>query len=496
MTIHDKQACVLALDIGTSGVRAAFFDEAGCEIEGATARTQRVFSGLSDVSIIDPQTLVELIVETIDRLLANSSSYAERIELISISCFWHSLIGIDSAGHPTTPVLSWADTRAAEAAKELRANFDETESHARTGCRFHPSYWPAKILWLKRNDPEPFNRTERWLSFSEYLALELFGGAEISVSMASGTGLLNQQTCEWDSVLLSALHIPNETLPEIALDGPSDISLRKEYAARWPTLSNARLCPTIGDGAANNIGAGCTSREKLALMIGTSGAARILYEGLPPARVPCELWSYRVDRSRVLVGGALSDGGGLYHWLKESLLPNDHSRTITAALQQLEPDGHGLTVLPFWAGERSPGWSLHAKGGVLGMTRETKPVEILRAAMEAIAYRFALIVKALDEIHPHAAIVAAGNALQSSPVWVQIIADVLGRQMTLSSTRESSSRGAALLALESAGKISNIEIQSSTENEVAVAPDPARHEIYQKAIERQQKLYRAIIESN
>ncbi len=474
-------------------MRAALFDELGSEIEDASVRTERIFSGLNDLSVIEPEALVDLVVETIDRLFANSTNSVTGIELISISCFWHSLIGVDSAGRATMPVLGWAETRAANSAKELRANFDEAESHARTGCRFHPSYWPAKLLWLRSSDPNTFNRTKRWLSFSEYLTLKFFGSERISVSMASGTGFLNQRTCEWDSVLLSALRVSADTLPAIALDGPAEIFLRKEYAVRWPQLKNARLFPAIADGAANNIGAGCTTRNRLALMIGTSGAARILFKGPPLASIPSALWSYRADRNRILVGGALSDGGGLYHSLKEVLLPHADSAEITAALERLNADSHGLTVLPFWAGERSPGWSLNAKGGILGMTQATKPIEILRAAMEAIAYRFALIVKALDEISPNASIVAAGNALQSSPVWLQIIADVLGRPLTLSNTREASSRGAALLALEAAGKIPNIEIKSSNENGEVVEPDPARHQIYQKASERQLQLCDALI---
>ncbi len=495
VTKHDKQACVLGLDIGTSGVRAAFFDELGSEIAGASVRTERIFSGLNDLSVIEPEALLDLVVETIDRLLVNSAASVAGVELISISCFWQSLVGIDAAAQPTMPVLGWAETRASKAAKQLRADFDEAETHARTGCRFHPSYWPAKLLWLRSSEPETVNRTTRWLSFSEYLSLTLFGSASISISMASGTGLLNQHTCKWDNVLLRALRIPIETLPEIAVDGPSSNCLRREYATRWPLLAKARLCPAIADGAANNIGAGCTSREKLALMIGTSGAARILYKGPPPVRVPSSLWSYRADLSRVLVGGALSDGGGLYHWFKESLLPNPDSGAITAALENLKPDDHGLTVLPFWAGERSPNWSLEARGGILGMTLETKPIEILRAAMEAIAYRFALIVDALDEISPQASMVATGNALQSSPVWTQVIADVLGRPVMLSNTREASSRGAALLALEATGKIPSIEIAGRNENEVAFAPDPSRHAIYQKAIERQVRLYKSMIAS-
>ncbi len=489
-----KPATVLALDIGTSGVRATLFDDKGFELPGATVRTTRALRETSSFSVIDPESLVDLVVDTIDLLLVQPGVSFDQVELISIACFWHSLMGIDDKGLPTTPVLGWAETRAANTAQELRERFDETETHLRTGCRFHPCYWPAKLLWLRTEQPRTFQKTKQWLSFSEYLTLRLFGETTISVSMASGTGFLNQRSCEWDDSLTNSLDISTEKFPEIAQSTVTQTRLTPQFAVRWPQLSGAVLCPTIADGAANNIGAGCTTRDHVALMIGTSGAMRVLYEGEPPTNLPPSLWSYRADRSRVVIGGALSDGGGLYQWLRELMLPVDDIATIEKALGNIGPDEHGLTILPFWAGERSTGWSLNAKGGIFGVTLDTKPIEILRAAMEAIAYLFALILRDLDAIAPEASIVAAGYALESSPVWTQVLADVLGRQITLKSARESSARGAALLALEAAGRISSID-NVTNEIELVFEPDIAHHSIYQKAVLRQRKFYDSFIGS-
>ena len=186
------------------------------------------------------------------------------------------------------------------------------------------------------------------------------------------------------------------------------------------------MFPAVGDGAANSIGSGCHSTAKVALMIGTSGAMRVCFAGEPPERLPPELWCYRASRDRILIGGALSDGGGLYNLVKESLLPTEDFATIESELELLSPDAHGLTVLPFWAGERSTGWNPQARGGILGLTLKTRRIEILRAAMEGIAYRFALIRNALEPFASGAAIIASGNALRLSPTWTQIIADVLG----------------------------------------------------------------------
>ncbi|HEY6122113.1 MAG TPA: gluconokinase [Pyrinomonadaceae bacterium] len=489
---QEKRAVVLGLDVGTSGVRAAMFDEHGSEIPGARAQNSRDLSTHSGLAEMDPEQAFKLVVQTIDDLLSLTNSIGSRIELISISCFWHSLLGVDSTGSPTTSILGWGDTRSIGITKKLRERLNEKEIHARTGCRFHPSYWPAKLLWLRSENTKAFQDTRCWLGFGEYLSLRLFGNKANSVSMASATGLFNQQTKDWDRELIQALDISPATLPEIALANRTGDRLVERFAVRWPQLSEAYLCPAIGDGAANNIGAGCVGRESAALMVGTSGALRVLYKDDAPSELSDALWCYRVDRSRVVVGGALSDGGGLYRWLTEALAFDGVSdEALEASLAKMEPDAHGLTILPFWAGERSTGWNPNARGAILGLSMQTEPIEIVRAAMESVAYRFALILDALDKITIITSLVASGNALRASQVWVQILADVLNRPVMLAGSPEASMRGAALLALEAAGKIESIE-EFSIPAETVFEPDASRHGRYREGLLRQQQYYDAL----
>jgi len=314
----------------------------------------------------------------------------------------------------------------------------------------------------------------------------LFGDVATSVSMASATGLFNQRTCDWDPDFVNALGISGDSLPRI--EPRIDLRLSEPFAKRWPALRDARLVTVAGDGATNNIGASCSTKDRIALMVGTSGAMRVVFAGEPPAELASSLWSYRVNNERVVAGGALSDGGGLLQWMSDSL-KSDHSD-----IAALEPDAHGLTVLPFWSGERSTGWSSDARGGILGLRQKTTTSEIIRATLEAIAYRFALIARALDEIAPNATIVASGNALRSSPVWLQIIADVLGRPLLFGGTAEASIRGAALLALEAVGKIGTIE-EDSLEIEQVFEPDLTRHARYQQGLARQEELYQRLYDS-
>ncbi|HVG32180.1 MAG TPA: gluconokinase [Pyrinomonadaceae bacterium] len=486
---------VVAVDIGTSSVRAALYDASGQEISGTVSRVVRQFSTTRDGGAEDdPEEAIATVARVIDNLLAQTHAFSSRIDAVAVSCFWHSLIGVDVEGQAITPLFGWADTRSARWTEELRRRFDERAVHARTGCRFHSSYWPARLLWLKDERAFVYSRVHRWMSFGEFLMARFFGNnfAEASASLASGTGMLNLRDIAWDAELVQGLDIDAEQLPTIASAHKAVVGLAPAYARRWPSLNRASWFPAIGDGAANNLGAGCVTRSSVALMVGTSGAMRVLYNGAPPAELPHALWCYRADRERVVVGGALSDGGGLYGWMNEALAVGFDEEELSVALASMKPDAHGLTLLPFWSGERSTNWAMHARGAILGLTMHTSPLEILRAAMEAISYRFALIAHALDSFAPGAEIIASGGALAASPVWVQIICDVLGRPLKLSGTAEASSRGAVLLALEATGKINRLEDAPAPPVRI-FEPDMAHHARYLSGLERQQKIYRQII---
>lgn len=489
LQLEPERPLVLSFDIGTSGLRAALFDARGTQIEDLIyTPTGDIFTELGGGLDADADELLALVGNSLNHALMRLPMLVSRVDYVAGSCFWHSLLGIDEEGNAVTPVFGWAERRAANEVAELRAIFDEREVHARTGCRFHPSYWPAKLRWLKKERTDLFRKVRRWLSFSDYCSLKLFGAATTSVSMASATGLLNQRTCEWDQELLRELSLSVEQLPTIA--GRDEVLQFQPGApaSSWPALTGAVWFPAIGDGAANNIGAACVGPNRAALMIGTSGAMRVVVNAIPPDTIRPEMFCYRTDRDRIVVGGALSDGGGLYQWMKRTLFGLYDDMEIERALASIEPDSHGLTVLPFWFGERSTGWSASAQGSIVGLTAQTKPIEILRAAMEAVSYRFARLATALESATPISEIVGTGNALLLSPTWAQMIADALGRRIELSGISEASCRGAALLALEAIGKIDSIET-IDPEFGQAFEPDMTRHAIYAQAMERQQKLY-------
>ena len=474
---------ILAIDIGSSSTRTEIYDGALNPVDQTfSQRTYQLKAGPDGKAELDPTELLE----TVRTCVTTSVQHVENVDAIGVSCFWHSLMGVDEQDNPTTAVLMWADTRAAPTVRDLSTNIDLKDHHQRTGTRLHTSYPMAKLPWLLSDDPAHVDRTKRWMSFPEFLQLKLTGTLTISTSMASGTGLFNRTSLEWDEAAMNHAGISADTLSPL-----SDVPVRVPDSVEWPELAGARLVPAIGDGAANNLGSYAISSSHPALMVGTTGALRLITSN-PPDKLPSRLWQYRLDAENALLGGALSEGGGVIAWLMETLRAPDHEeleRRISAA----SPVDHGLIVLPYLAGERSPNWHSDAVGTIHGIRLDTDPTDIIQATMESIGYSFAAILDDLDHLlHQPVEIIATGNALRLNRTWLQMIADICGYPLLLPDRTESSLRGAALHALRQLGaEPPSPDVTAGAER---FEPRPEHSETYRDARNRQAELYRLLVE--
>src|SRR2546423_2218971 len=161
---------VLALDLGTSSVRAVVYDVTGemlpptlCDLPYKVRTTDP-----GEVSS-NPDELLGLIETSVDAALKAARKQKVDIIAASTACYWHSLMGVDRNGRPTTELLTWADTRSAAQTRGMRTEYDERVYHSRTGCYFHASFWPAKLRWLQATRHAAVSRTARWISLAEYL---------------------------------------------------------------------------------------------------------------------------------------------------------------------------------------------------------------------------------------------------------------------------------------------------------------------------------------
>jgi len=383
---------ILTLDSGTSSVRAMLF-AAGGDMMGRPlpdSETQIKYSVRTtpDGGVeLDPAMLLDNTMKVVDGVLAKVPR-GDTVVAVAMDTLWHGALGVDADGEAITPLYLYSDTRAAGAAAHLRAVLDPRAVHERTGCVLHPSYWPARLLWLRDAQPDVCRRVARWHSFGEYLYLRLFGHTVVSYSMASGTGLLDVHKLAWDPQVLQAIALDQATLAPLGDRDTRFGPVEGEWAHRWPLLKDAPWFPALGDGACSNIGSGCATPARINLTVGTTGALRVVPD-TPDAAVHAGLFCYRVDKSRPLIGGATSEGGNLF-------------------------------------------------------------------------------------------------------AWMRIVADVLNRPVIALDEQESTSRGAALLALESLGLLKSAASAPAAFG-ATYAPDPARHARYVQAIARQSHFYDLLV---
>jgi gluconokinase len=424
MKRRGERALVLAIDIGTSSTRTALFDLHARRLVDTTAQKPYQLKLTPDGGAVLPPDVVR--DATLACLRSTMRNRGGHVIAVGASCFWHGLLGADESGRALTPIYTWADSRCRTDAAKLRRKFSEHAVHARTGCMLRASFWPAKLVWLRRTRPRLFKRVKRWMSAAEWLHGQLGGERHCSYAMASGTGLLNVMKLEWDGDMLESCG-----LTQRHLDPLTDAAFACDKAAG---LRDAWWFPAIGDGAASNLGSGATLPGLAAINYGTSAAVRLMRRG-QRAHAPFGLFCYRVDAERFVVGGAVSNAGNLRAWCLREL----NVRGTASTRRE-------LTVLPAWVSARAPNWPELLRGAIVGLTQATTAADILQATTEATFYRLARIAEML----PARRFVVSGG-IEQSRESLQRLADVLGKELMVCSEPEASLRGAAVFVLQKLG---------------------------------------------
>ena len=487
----DSGPYIVTLDVGSSSVRTALFNATGEEQAGfgdhAAFQITTTHDGGAE---LDADVLLNLCAGCLAAIHRQVSEAGIKPAAVALDTFWHNVLGIDLHGKPVTPIMHLFDTRSIGEVAELKQRLDPVQVHRRTGCPLYPSYWPSKLMWLSRQRPEAFKAAQRWVSLGEYLSLQFLGVSADSTSMMSGSGLWNQAENDYDELVLSALPASRGQLSDVsAMDRPAT-RLAEIWRSKLPLFDEIPWFPALGDGACNNIGSGCATVKEFSIMVGTSGAMRVVVEG-PPIDVPAGLWCYRVDRKRIITGGSLSNGGDVYAWMRRTLVLPSATDT-EAELRKRRPGEHDLLVLPFFAGERSPYWRPDLRAAITGIDLATQPMDILQAALESVALRFREIFMLMTgSLGRPRHVIASGGALLASEAWTQMMSDAMGVPVVTCLEQEATSRGAALLALERLGAIpsvTGVPYKCAT----AKSPDETNARAYTELEAAQDKLFKKL----
>ena len=479
---------ILALDVGSSSVRALLFDhdENGVKlISDAIAQRGYSFDTTEPgQATVEPDFLRDLVEHCIEEILEHPK--AETIEAVGMDTFVGNLT-VSGNNYLHSIIYTYADTRSAVCIPELRQLIDTAKTQQRTGTILHSAYYPAMLKWLAQTEPQ-FHQllTEKQIALMDFSAFcfnDFFGANQMSYSCASWSGLLNREKLEWDRDLLKILGLSANDFPSLHDYTLAQTGLWDDYAQRWKQLANVPFYLAVGDGAAAQVGSGAVAAGTAALTIGTTAAIRkVSTEKLPP--VPDGCWSYRIDKEHHLIGGALSEGGSIFAWARDTLkLDLD---VLECELAKCQPAEHGLTVLPLLAGERSPGWRGDATGTIHGLRLSTTPLDIVHALLESVALRLAIVANQLS-IGSDVKIMASGGALAKSSAWAQIIADALQRPLYLIDSPEITALGTAHLAWCA---LNNQPVSGASPHVARVIEPRTQYtSIMRELVEKQQGLY-------
>ena len=474
----------VGLDLGTTNCKAIALGDDGNILCSTSSSYQLRFPHAGWVEQ-DPDE-VWLAVQNSLRSLNITSLPGDFIG-ICISGAMHSVLPINANNQALAPAMTWADQRASVQADKLRKIVDLSSIYNRTGCPLNTIYHCPKILWWFEEAPQIARQTEKFVAIKDYILFQLTGRWVTDRGLASTTGLLNIHLGEWDQELLKLARINNSTLPTLTWATDSIGKLSKNGAVSSSLPEHTNVIIGTHDGGLANIGAGAFSFNQKVITVGTSGAVRQFVEK-PALDNLQRTWCYLTLRNQWLVGGAINNGGLAVEWIRERfyssyLQVNGYAKLFKEASYIL-PGADGLLFLPYFTGERSPYFDPAIRGAIFGLSLHHQRAHLARAALEGVAFCIADVYLALlsaqsPKTEENETMLLTGGITQSS-VWMQILTDILGTNLTSVDVADASAIGAAMLAHQALGSKSFSQLASAIPLGISLTPDSKNHEFYQK----------------
>jgi gluconokinase len=464
----------IGVDIGTTSVKSVAFNGAGnvLHIHATEYAMQHPLPGTSE------QNALLIFDAFIDGLQKNMAALNSKPAFVAFSAAMHSLMAVDENGKPITPLIIWADNRAAGIAEKLHTENKAWFYYEKTGVPVHPMSPLCKLMWMKENEAFTWHRAYKFIGIKEYIFYRLFGQFVVDTSVASATGLLNTTRLQWDDEILSHLDLPVDKLSKV-------VSAKQIYftGEDYPSFAGIPFVIGASDGALANLGTHAID-DIMAVTIGTSGAARMMVKyPLPDEQM--RTFCYHVKDDRFIIGGAGNNGAVVLQWLKENIFENAQDfEVLFEKASAIAAGADGLIMLPYLLGERAPIWNAGAKAVLFGLTKNHWQAHIIRAAMEAVIFSVYDIASVIMQTHGVTCVHASGGFAQSR-LWLQILANVFNLPVFVNGAYEAAAYGAVILGAEA------LQIEANFEHRTidAVYPAEAENKIYMACFEKYRRLY-------
>jgi len=483
---------IMGVDIGTGSCKAVIFDEKG-KIVALSRKEYPTYTPYPGWAEQDPDEIRDSTIMCIREAILKAR--VDRLDAISFSAQGYSMMAVDANGRPLTSLIIWQDTRSKKISEEIRREYDAHELYKRTGCPITSMYLPSKILWLKRERPDLFGKASKIISIKEYVIYDLIKKYVVDLGIASASGLLNTHNLEWDEEILEIIGISTDKLSEVA--SPYNQFIIEDYK-RLGLSSPVPLVLGSQDGVLSNVGTGAVG-ERMAVMIGTSGAVRMI-TNKPVFDKKERTWCYVLDSKHWVSGGAVKNGGLVYRWFRDTFCEAEKEKAeevgknpyelINTYVRNTPPGAGGLVFLPYLTGAKYPIENPFARGVVFGLSNYHTKAHLARAIMEGVTLNVYHLFKIVEGVVGKAKeIIASGGFVQSSE-WLQILADIFGREIHVSGVFEGSALGAAIVAMISLKIVKSVEDATNlVEIKGKYLPDQKRHKMYSELFELYTNLY-------
>jgi xylulokinase len=405
----------------------------------------------------------------------------------------HGAVLLDAAGAVLRPAILWNDQRTAAECDEIRSTIGPERLIAITGNDAITGFTAPKLLWVRRHAPDIWSRLAHVLLPKDYLRYRLTGGYAMDKADGSGTLLFDLASRTWSQDLLAELGMNPGWFPP-TFEGPEVTgSLTPEAAEVTGLRAGTPVVAGGGDQSANGVGVGVVEAGSMALSLGTSGVIfaatdRPIHE--PNGRV--HAFCHAVPGRWHLMSVMLSAAGSL-RWFRDSLAPGEDFGELAASAGAVEAAADGLFFLPYLSGERSPYADPLARGAFVGLALRHDRRHMVRAVLEGVAFglRDGLALMLAAGVARPPQIRASGGGL-SSPVWTQILADILEAELVTTSTTEGAAYGAALLAAVGVGWFVDVPAAASLVRISPVAHPLPTGSTYADAYVAYRELYPAL----
>lgn len=465
---------ILAIDIGTGSTKALAVDRAGDEIFSAQ-ESYPTHHPKQDYSEQNPEEIFQAVKKVIQKCPADVKA---NLSAISFSSAMHSMLVADEQGVALTPLIIWSDLRSTQESKLLRNSSEAQELSVRTGTPVHPMSLLCKILWMRKNSPQFFSRSHKFIGIKEYIWNKLVGHFEVDYGVASATGLLATGELKWFEPALAKTGIEAKHLSKL-VSVYHRHSLKNSMLAELGFTKPVECVIGSSDGCLANLGSFAMDPSTLSLTIGTSGAVRRTVNLNIATRNP-NLFCYHLDEETFIEGGATNNGAVLVDWFSGNFLKEKlNIRTFIERAESVPAGAEGLLFLPYVLGERAPLYDPDATGTFLGIRKHHSIEHFMRALLEGIGFALYSIAELMKKSGTSWSTLVASGGFAQSDAWVQLMSNIFGKPVHVQQHEHASALGAAMIGF----KAMNLDYSFRTQPKKVFQPEATVHEDYRKIFE-------------